>query len=535
MIFRVLIFVVFVQFTYAQDQVTPYIDSLNQEPSLIKKTNRSLHVASLLSNKNWKRAQLYIDIAEKSAQETGNQELLADSYVAIGELYYAKDALDVSLDYYKKAYSIYKSLNHPEQFTLENYLAIVNARVEKTDEALKFFNLVFKHQQKLKDTFALAKAYNNLGNVYLDEHLDSSLYYYNKAYKLAEKLNDNALNFYLHTNLGRLQNKREKPEEAQYHFSKALTTLQPPVTLRNQAWLFNEYATYFQDRNTIDSCIYYATKANMLMDTVAPYSLERLRSLELLYVNHKKLKNYEVATSFFDELNSIRDSINIEEKRINVEKILIEEQFKTREKLRFLEESQDRNTLFIFVLSLVVVVLVLVLILVKYRFQLKNNKIEKELLVAKRKEVAAHLEIKNKELVGKAMTEVHREEIIDEIIEDLKGIQRRAVKKETKHAIENVSKKLVKETNTNIWQEFEVRFEQVHEMFYKNLFKKHPNLTPKDKRLCALLKLNLSTKEIAQLTGQSYKSVENSRTRLRKKLNLTNLKTDLGAYLASFD
>ena len=56
--------------------------------------------------------------------------------------------------------------------------------------------------------------------------------------------------------------------------------------------------------------------------------------------------------------------------------------------------------------------------------------------------------------------------------------------------------------------------------FYQNLEKKHPNLTEKDKRLCALLRLNLSSKELASILGISFKSVEVNRYRLRKKMNL---------------
>ena len=132
------------------------------------------------------------------------------------------------------------------------------------------------------------------------------------------------------------------------------------------------------------------------------------------------------------------------------------------------------------------------------------------------------------------MVEIHRTEIIEEILQDLKEVKRKAAKKETQQAIDYIAKRLKRDTNSNIWEEFEMRFEQVHESFYKNLSKKHPDLTSKDKRLCALLKLNLTSKEIAQITGQSSKSIENARTRLRKKLEITHSDVELSAYLSSF-
>lgn len=133
------------------------------------------------------------------------------------------------------------------------------------------------------------------------------------------------------------------------------------------------------------------------------------------------------------------------------------------------------------------------------------------------------------------MIEIHRTEIIEEILLDLKKVKRRVVKKETQQAIDFIAKRLKRDGNSNIWEEFEMRFERVHESFYENLSIKHPELTAGDKRLCALLKLNLTSKEIAQITGKTPKSVENARTRLRKKLAITHSNTDLSFYLSNLN
>ncbi|MGY3793945.1 LuxR C-terminal-related transcriptional regulator [Aquimarina sp. 433] len=67
---------------------------------------------------------------------------------------------------------------------------------------------------------------------------------------------------------------------------------------------------------------------------------------------------------------------------------------------------------------------------------------------------------------------------------------------------------------------FEINFDKSHQEFYEKLSNNYPNLTSKDLRLCAYLKMNLSSKEIAPLLGISSQSVDVSRHRLRKKLNL---------------
>ena len=62
--------------------------------------------------------------------------------------------------------------------------------------------------------------------------------------------------------------------------------------------------------------------------------------------------------------------------------------------------------------------------------------------------------------------------------------------------------------------------------------KQHPNLTENEKKLCALLRLDMTTKEIAAITHQNPSSIEVARTRMRKKMNLSNTEINLNSYLS---
>ena len=83
------------------------------------------------------------------------------------------------------------------------------------------------------------------------------------------------------------------------------------------------------------------------------------------------------------------------------------------------------------------------------------------------------------------------------------------------------------------WEHFTIHFDKVHNDFFVALKEKHPNLTANEMKLCAYLRMNLSTKEMAQLMNISVRGVEISRYRLRKKLQITT-NTNLFGYLLSF-
>jgi len=93
-------------------------------------------------------------------------------------------------------------------------------------------------------------------------------------------------------------------------------------------------------------------------------------------------------------------------------------------------------------------------------------------------------------------------------------------------------KKVVAETqNDNLWEELDLQINNANQVFFEKLLKKYPYLTLNDLRLCAFLKMNLSTKEIANLTFRNLESIKVARSRLRKKLDLTHTNTNISTFL----
>jgi DNA-binding CsgD family transcriptional regulator len=156
---------------------------------------------------------------------------------------------------------------------------------------------------------------------------------------------------------------------------------------------------------------------------------------------------------------------------------------------------------------------------------------EKKIVQLKNEALKSEVKLKSKQLANTAMALVKKNESILEIKNEL--IQK-------KPGFENTLayKKLLKKIDSSIghedeWQIFEYNFNQVHEEFFNGLKNKHPKLTHKDLKICAYIKMNLLTKEIAPLMNVSIRGLETHRYRLKRKLNLENDKS-LVDYLRNF-
>ncbi|WP_051229816.1 helix-turn-helix and ligand-binding sensor domain-containing protein [Psychroserpens burtonensis] len=143
--------------------------------------------------------------------------------------------------------------------------------------------------------------------------------------------------------------------------------------------------------------------------------------------------------------------------------------------------------------------------------QLEN---EQELMALRNDQLRQDIENKNRELAISTMSLIKKNEFLNNIKEELKN----ANKSEGLNPVIKIIDKNL--NNTDDWKFFEEAFNNADKDFLKKVKTKHVALTPNDLKLCAYLRLNLSSKEIAPLLNISPKSVEVKRYRLRKKMNL---------------
>ncbi|MEE4287584.1 MAG: triple tyrosine motif-containing protein [Mariniphaga sp.] len=153
--------------------------------------------------------------------------------------------------------------------------------------------------------------------------------------------------------------------------------------------------------------------------------------------------------------------------------------------------------------------------------RLRLEKREKELIKLRNEKLRNEIEHKSKELANSTMSIIKKNEFLLKLKQTLSKHKDQLGSRYPDKYYMSLTKKIDENISSqDDWHLFESNFERAHDQFLNNLKGQFPDLTPKDLRLCAFLRMNLSSKEIAPLLGISVRGIENHRYRLRKKMGL---------------
>ncbi len=170
----------------------------------------------------------------------------------------------------------------------------------------------------------------------------------------------------------------------------------------------------------------------------------------------------------------------------------------------------------------------------KVKALLQNSILEAEKL-KKEKEAQTlkeEIDLKNRNLAAKTMIISEKEVLISHVINNLVELSGRTPVQGNN--VTELIKSLKLSLHKNNWSELETYFNKIHPRFYTSLKRYYPNLTVNERKLCAFLKLNLSTKEIVAITGKNQNTIDVARSRLRKKMGLKS-NENLCAVIAGID
>lgn len=484
--------------------------------------------------------------ALKFAEDSQDPRAVPFSLVDVGNVYYAIGNNERAIEYYRNSLEIFeKQKDFPGMAVAYNNIGLVNINLESYDKALDFFTKAYKIRQEVEGLPELAHSNIYISDAYFNlKQFDKAIEHLQIADELYDKDNNLRSKAIVASRMGDIYMADEKYDLAILKFKQALQVFSE---LDNYIWTVIEnlnLAQAYKNVGNLKQAIASAEKA-LLKSKENNYSQYLVQLHELLASIFYETGEIDKAYNYRQRLNVISDSIqdvndNVQFANLQFSVETLKHRLETE---RLTNEIQKRNILRNYLIVIFILV-ISVFTLVIGRFRLKRK--QEHIWHIQQEEIAAlqlrekedenvklnrELELRNRELTSKTMGIVKNSEFISEIVKELQELE--IIKKENREKVQRIIDRLKHNQKEDGWDEFEIRFEKVHKDFNQKLAELHPSLTPNERRLCALLRLNMTTKEISSITYQSSKSIDVARSRLRKKMKLPR-EENLICYLTDF-
>jgi tetratricopeptide (TPR) repeat protein len=414
------------------------------------------------------------------SEQIENLELIASLNFELGKLFIKLGEFDSALVKFKKSMAFYES-DTPKynSYLVTNYanIGISYGSVMELDSALMFFNKAFARYPKT-DYTNRGGVLNNIGAIKYKQHqYDSAMYYYKSAvnsFTISENVEGMGISYF---NIAQTYLITEKTDSARLFFEKSIPFLEDGGALY---YLFNCYKQLsdFSEKNgdIENSLRYYKLYAETKDSIINAETLNEVSSLQMQY----NMRKVEHKISLLEKDNEIKQ---------------IKE--------------------YLLIGLLVLIAIISVLLVISLRVKINNNRLNQKLLAREKQQLENELNYKNRELETFALQIVRKNEFLNDLKTQIKRIS--GDKDKLKEISIDISQNIYLEKDR---EEFQSHLEKIHQAFFFKLEQRFPDLTTNDKRLCSLLAIDMSTKDIAAILNISPDSVKKSRYRLRKKLNL---------------
>jgi len=450
---------------------------------------------------------------------------LAQMYNHLGDIYRKQKNYQEAHSYYQKSLRLYQQLNKPVGIAENiNNLGDIYRKQKKWQKALKFYFQSLKIAQANHDLQGMMGNWNNLGDVFdQQQKYTQAIENYQQALEVAHQLDsklDIAENL---SSIGRVHSKSGDNVKALKYLQESIAIAKKYQFLEELRDAYKAIAAIHLKTNNFEQTFQYYRLFSEIKDTL--YNTKNINEIAQLRRDYESEQQAQkIALLQRDKkLNRISRYLLIgglvlllaigglifywQRSKIAKNRELLEQNQQIYETQQELIEAELSNT------------------------QLNEQKLKTELENKRLKEQQLQymLETQNKSLTSHALLIIQKNKMLSQIKEKLWEIvqtDHRDTKKKLKQLINLIGNGLSFDKD---WQEFKTIFEQVHEDFFEKLKANYPNLTSTEVRLCALLKLNLNSKDIATIMGISQDSLRIARYRLRKKLQLSK-----GSNLISF-
>jgi len=467
---------------------------------------------------------------------------------------------DSSIYYHTESYKIKVEIEASSKNIAMEMVNIGNvySSMDKNLEAIEYFNDANERFKTINDNFYISKCYNNIGLAYkrMGDTI-KAISNYQESLKISREAKNKKG---IATNLANLSSLYFGIGETKKAENALLESLELSKEINNKQLIslsIHNLANIYYKIGLNKKALEYALKANeIILETNEMSLLEKNYSLQSKI--YETIGNYKQSLKFLKLYGDVHDSLftvdntqrfnelqtEFETEKKKKEIVLLKKE-KENQKLEY-KILKNRQTTYLIVIILIIVLFAIIIFAItlkrkKDRQILKQKELfhkkEKELSEAeleksklKEKELQQSVQFKSKQLSTHALHMMQKNTILQEIQGEISDLRKKAETSE-KPRYKRINLQINQSLRSdNDWDVFKLYFEDINKNFYEKLKGINPELTTNDHRLCALIKLNMNSKEMASVLNISPNSIKSARYRLKKKLGL-DIEADLEEFI----
>jgi len=437
------------------------------------------------SQGHYAQALDYHQQAAKLFASLNDYGLMADNLNDLGDVYYQNIDKKSSKKHFEQALKLYKHINDPVGLG-ETYgnIGHLFEKQQTYDSAFHYQRKALAEYQKAEHVQGMAKIYENLGSIFEDlVRYDSAKIYFDRSLKLYKAANNEVGSIEVINNLGDVLRKMGNYTDGMSYSRSALKMSLATHNEYQEASAYRDIARTYNLMGRNDSAFHYLELSRkVLLNIYSDNNNKQMSFLQIMYNTDKK--NDEIAR---------------------------------------LENNHKVNVVIGIAAVIVTLLLVIMGVLTISRQRLKLK--ESETVVEKNEQLRLaqeeQLALKSKELYTHTLQVIQHNQFLETMREKMDEMIKED-KRDQKRQLTQLMAMITKNINHDQqWKDFTQLFEQLHQSFFDDLKSRCEDLTVNDIRLVALLKMNMSAKDMAAIFGISQDSLRVARYRLRKKLKLT--------------
>ena len=495
---------------------------------------------SLSDRGNHDEALGYFYEAQEIKEQLGDTTIMADIHLRIGAVFDKLDMLDTAMIHYDIALNYGKDIEHNELVGQSlNNIAILHKKLGQLDKSLETLLEAKSLFESIDNQYGLLINSNMLGVTYKSmERYDDALEAYERLKTISTELNFKRGHMAYGINTGTIYNLIGQYQKAEASYKLAIdiaSDFDIPLSLSDARSGLGQsllgQGRLYEAEKEVDAALEIA---------------QNLESLDKQLIAHKvakdiseEKKDLKKTVAHLEAIQILNDSIFHLDKAKQVDELQAKyEAAKKDAEISLLNKEAEldanrKRSLWGGLILLTIAGLASMYSLTQ-RSKRKHAILSKEKAVEleKRKHAEQELEYKKKELIAKALQLASKNEFLHSIEQEIESL-----KSSVDSTVSNTSTKVSRMINSDQlddkeWEQFGKEFSSIHQGFMDQLKAKHGDFSNSEWRMISLLKMNLSSKDIANILRISPNGVKKARYRLRKKFELAS-EVDIQDYLLS--